>query len=368
MSNIRQLPFTELIETVQDISRSSSDDKKRIRGMINRKYTKNLPREFDWGFFKVTTSLDLIAEYNTGVVTINTGTNVCTFSGATITSAMTGRKIKFTNNANVYDFTFTDGTGGTIAPVLTLTTNISQGVYKIFQSTYALPPDFDRFPINGGLLYYSGGQTTPIPEKDDDDYFAEFTASPTTSPDGCRLLGYNTAGNREVELLPPPSQAMSLGLEYLRMVEPLSETTAGLVNITSSGSAVTGTNGTLFTTMNTGDYLRVNAFGTVQDSTWHRITSITNDTTLTVSPTFRSDSSVTAAPYVISSAPEMPPSMHEALVFGPVSDLLPDQNDANYLYYHSEYAQVLSDNKVNILTRKTKDDVELIAEDFNYRR
>ncbi len=368
MSNIKDIPFAELVETIQDLSRSDTDDKKRIRGLVNRKYVNYIPREFDWTFLKVLTSLDLVAEYDSGFV-LNTTTqdNVVTFSGATITSAMTGRKIKFTNNSNVYDFTFTDGTGGTIAPSLSLATNVSMQTYSIYKSVYSLPADFDRFPINGGLLFYSGGQTTPLPETDDDDYYYDFTASVSANPDRCRLLAYDTAGNREVEIMPPPSAATVLGNEYFKALAKMKMLTDGTVDITSSGTAVTGT-GTRFSQMETGDYIRIDSFGVGPDSTWHRLDVITNDTTATISPAFRSDSSATTSEYTISSVPKYPYRLQEAIIPGVMEDLLPDQNDPNYLFYHSQFAQVLSDNKVLILNRKTKDDVELIAEDYNYRR
>jgi len=367
--NLRDIPFSELVEVVQDLSRTNADNKKRIRGIINRKYTKGIPREDDWYFMKVTTSLSLIAEYKTGVVTVNSGETLCTFSGGvTITSAMTGRKIKFSNNNNVYDFTFNDSTGGNIAPALSLTTNVSNGTYTIFQPIYSLPSDFDRFPRNGGLLFYTGGQPTPLPEKHDDDYYSEYTSNPTSTPEACRILSYDTAGNLQVEIVPPPSNRMVLGTEYIRQLKPMKETTAGTVSITSSLAVVTGSNGSLFTTMNTGDYLRVDAFGTGDDSTWCRVDSITNDTTMTISPVFRSDTSVVGATYTVSSIPEYPPKLQEALIYGSIRDVFSDQNDPTFIYYNLEYAKIMTDNKIHIQTRRSKDELDLMASDFNFRR
>ncbi len=365
--NIRDTPFTEIVETVQDLSRSKSDDKRRIRGIVNRRYTASIPREMDWPFMKSTSSISVTAEYKSGIVTVNTQGTVCTFSGAIITSQMTGRKIKFTNNANIYDFTYTDITGGTIAPSLSLATNVSQGTYTIFRNIYPLAQDFDRFPINGGLLYLSGGQKVPLPEKHDDDYYQQFTPNPTNNPEFCRMLGYDTGGAREFEMVPPPAGNLVIEYEYQKTLPPMKDNTSGTVSITSGGTLVTGV-GTLFADANTGDYLRIDGMGISQDSTWHRVDTITNDTTATITPVFRSDSSVATANYTISSSPQYPPKLQEALVYGAVRDIIADQNDPNFIFYHSEYANIITDNKVHIQTRRTNENVELAAEDFNFRR
>ena len=365
MSNIRDTPYTEIVERVQLLSRSSSDDKKKIRDIVNRKYASAIPREMDWYFLKASSSISCVAEHDSGVVTVNTQNTVCTFSGTVITSAMTGRKIKFSNNANIYDFTYSDSTGGTISPSLSLAANISMGAYTIFKSIFSLAPDFDRFPINGGLLYYSGGKPTPLPEVSDDDYYNDYaTASPSSTPERCRLLDYDTAGNQQVEIISPPADAMVLPYEYLRTLPPMKESSGGTVVVT--GTSVTGT-ATKFTEMTTGDYFRQDFIGTGVDSQWYKILTITHDSSLQLRVSTGSDNAAEKE-YVISTAPKYPHKFQEALIYGAMGDLLPDQNDPNYVYYHGEYAKILTDNKVIIQTRKTKDDIELIAENINYRR
>jgi hypothetical protein len=366
MSNINVIPFTELTERTQDLSRNGADTRSRTRGIVNDVYTLEIPKVYDWQWMKASSSISCIAEYNSGVVNVNTQDTVCTFSGATITSAMSNRKIKFSNNNNVYDFTYTDGTGGTINPPLSLATNVSNGSYTIFKNIFSLPSNFDHFPVNGGLLFYQSGVPTPLPELLDDDYYEQANASPSATPDSCRPLEPDVDGNLQVEIIPPPSQAYILYNEYFKKLSPMKEDTSGTISFTSNSTSVTGTS-TRFTYMTTGDYIRADGFGVNADSVWYRIKTITHNSAMTISQVFRTDSSYTGT-YTISKAPEMPYQFHNAIIWGAIEKLLPDQSDPMLLMAHMQYAKVMSDNKIQVQSRHAKDNIELIAEDIEYRR
>lgn len=367
MSNIRNIPFTEIVERVDSLGRSNVHTKQRTRAVVNDVYTHDIQREYDWPHLKASSAISTIAEYTTGVVSVTTQDSVCTFaSGAVITSAMTGRKIKFNTNADVYDFTFSDSTGGTISPSLSGVSNVTISGYTIFQPYVTLPVDFDRFPVNGGLLFYESGQPQPLPELVDDDYYAEANASPTSSPDYCRPYDYDTAGCLRYEIIPPPSQVYILQDEYLKFLAPMYETTAGTIVMDSAATIISGTD-SLFTQAQTGDYIRADAFGTKQDSTWYKITAVTNDTTLTISPAFRSDSSYTGS-YTICSVPKMPYRLQDAVIYGSLKKILSDHKDPMLALAHAEYARIITDNKALYQSRHAKDDVELLAEDYEYRR
>src|SRR3990167_6426628 len=367
MSNIRAIPFTEVVERIQDLGRANVDTKQRIRGIVNDVYTLDIPQEFDWSWLKASSAISCLAEYTTGVATINTQATAIVFgSGAVITSAMTGRKIKLDGNADIYDFTFVASNSGSINPPLSGSTNISSGGYSIYKNIYSLPLDFDRFPVNGGLLFYESGQPNPLPELVDDDYYEQANASPTSTPDYCRLVGYDSGGNRQVEIIPPPSSVYILLNEYIKTLPPMYENTMGTVVITSNQTAVTGT-GTVFTQMNKGNYLRVEVFGKGVDSIWYKIDVISTDTNLTLATAFRKDSSY-AGSFTICSVPQMPYKFHPAFIYGGLRKLLPDQKDPMFIYADAEYRKIISDNKYLEQSSHAKDDVELIAEDFRYRR
>jgi hypothetical protein len=367
MSNLKILPFSEILEKASDLSRSNIDQRSRLKGIVNEVYTLDVPKEYDWYWLKASSAISCIAEYKTGVISINTQTTGVLFnSGATITTYMTGRKIKFSGNSDIYDFTYLSANSGSINPPLSGSTNLSSGGYTIYKNIYSLPSDFDRFLVNGGLLFYSGGQPTPLPELVDDDYYEQVTASPTSTPEGCRFTEYDTAGNMQIEILPPPSTSYILRNEYIRELPPMYENTMGTVVITSNQTAVTGT-GTVFLQMNTGDYLRADSFGKKGESTWYRISAISSDTNLTLSSVFRKDSSYSGS-FTISSAPQAPYKFHNAYIYGTVRKVLSDEKDPMLIYANAEYLKIISDNKVLEQSRHAKDDVELIAEDYNYRR
>ena len=367
MSNLKNIPFSEILEKVSDLSRSNTDQRSRIKGIVNEVYTLDITKEYDWYWLKASSAISCIAEYKTGVVSINTQTTAILFnSGAVITTNMTGRKIKFSNNSDVYDFTYVAANSGSISPPLSGSTNISSGGYTIYKNIYSLPSDFDRFPVNGGLLFYSAGQPQALPELVDDDYYEQATASPSSVPEGCRFTQYDTAGNMQIEIVPPPSSAYILQDEYIKTLNPMIETTMGTIVINSNQTAVTGT-GTLFLEMNTGDYLRADNFGTKGESVWYRISAISSNSDLTLANTFRRDSSYSGS-FTISSAPKMPYKFHNALIYGPIRKILSDEKDPMLIFANTEWMKIISDNKTLEQSRHAKDDLDLIAEDFNYRR
>jgi hypothetical protein len=279
---------------------------------------------------------------------------------------MTGRKIKFSNNSNIYDFTYVASNSGSINPPLSGSTNITSGGYTIYKNIYSLPSDFDRFPVNGGLLFYSSGQPDPLPELAGDDYYEQATASPSSVPEGCRFTDYDVNGDMQVEVVPPPSDAYILLNEYLKTLAPMYENTMGTIVITSNQTAVTGT-GTVFLQMNTGDYLRADVFGDKGESVWYKISVISSNSDLTLTSVFRKDSSYTGS-FTICSEPKIPYKFHNALIYGSIKKILSDEKDPMLMYANAEYMKIIGDNKVLEQSRHAKDDVETIAEDINYRR
>ena len=96
MSNLRVTPFTEIVEAVQDLSRSPTSDEARIRGIVNRQYTQDIPRIMDFNWLKSSSALNCVAEVDSGVVlNCTTQDTVVTFSGVTIATDTSSRKIKF---------------------------------------------------------------------------------------------------------------------------------------------------------------------------------------------------------------------------------------------------------------------------------
>jgi hypothetical protein len=368
MSSVKGIPFTELIERAQDLGRAGADTKSRLRGIMQSVYTRDIPNAFDWTWLKATSAIGCIAEYNTGYASAITQDGTVSFcSGATLDSSFIGRRIKFDGNPDLYDITaLVSQTGCTISPILSGITNAETGGYTIFRNIFSLPENFDRWPVNGGLLFYQAGQPTPVPEKIDDDFFELFSGSPNSQPEACRLIETDSNGCAQFELTPPPSSPYVLRNEYIRALAPMRENSMGTVVMNSNSTAVTGT-GTWFTRMATGDYIRATAFGNGPDSDWYRISAIASNSDLTLAKVFRADSNYSGT-FVISSMPEMPPPFHEALIYGTMRKYLPDHKDQMWIYSSTEYAKILTNNKVLMQTRHSKDDIDTIASDPEYRR
>ncbi len=130
--------------------------------------------------------------------------------------------------------------------------------------------------------------------------------------------------------------------------------------------AVTGT-ATKFTEMKTGGFLRIDAFGTKEDSEWYRIIAITHDSLLTLQTAFGL-SGATAAIYTISDAPQMPARMHDAIFFDAVMLSVTDQNDPMYKTYASEYTKTITDAKRIFKSRSYNQQIDTVLEEWQYRR
>ena len=367
--NLTELPFTELAERAAQIARLEQDDS-RVRGAVNDVYVRELPRKEDWSFLVVSSALTCADAYSTGnaAVVDTQGTTFTLSSDTAIDGTFTGRKIKFSTNPNVYLITSAAGTtGGTMTPPLSGTSNIRGSAYFIVKDTYALPQDFDRFPKNGGLLLYQGGRMTPIPEVAIQNYYSDYTPSPT-KPEKCRLVQVGTDNIQQVELTPPPDDPYTLGYEYLRKLVPLRETTGGVANIAAGATVVTGSVGvSRFTEATSGWYFRIDAFGTGEESEWYRVASVTHNSSLTLATAFGLSGAVSAG-FTLCPAPQMPAKMHSAILYGAVINLMADQNDPNAALYQQKFGEVVTEARRLYKTRVYSQPIESVFEDYQYRR
>lgn len=85
--------------------------------------------------------IQTVAEYATGTVTIDAGSQSGTGDGTTFTSAMTGRLIRFASQLEYYTFTFVDADDFTIDRPLEGDEDLEDVTFRIWQPYYALPSD-----------------------------------------------------------------------------------------------------------------------------------------------------------------------------------------------------------------------------------
>ena len=368
--NTQEIPFTELVERGASLIRVSPDSWGRLRGVLQDVYLRELTTKWDWNFLFVSSAITTIQQYNTGTASINTDSNSVTFSSdAILTAAMTGRKIKFDGNDAVYDFTQSNTTAGTVIPNMQGPANLSSTAYRIFQPTYALAPDFDRFPKDGGVYRWEGGRKRLLPEQSFQEYVRDYMSTPAL-PENVRLVTQDTAGNQQLEMRPAPKDSRVYGYDYLKRLRPLIETTAGFIKgISANSTTVDGLTTARFNEATTGDWLRVDALGKGNDSQWYRILAIADNSSLTLSSAFANTAITSSANYTISRAPEIPVRLHPAVLYGAIRSIALDQNDKdNAVYYNAKLADVLSDGKRIYMSRVYAQEVDLVATEWQYRR
>ena len=191
--NIVEIPFTEIVERASELARERAEIEKKVRGIVNDVYTREIPRKEDWSFLVANSAITFTERYNTGTVTANTGDTTVRFSSdVTITSAMTGRRMKISGNDFVYATSFAGTTSLAITPPFSGTQNVSSVSYEIFMPYYALAPDFDRFLKDKGLTKYQSGKKDFIPESDAKEFDELYSPTTENYPTRCRLYGIDT--------------------------------------------------------------------------------------------------------------------------------------------------------------------------------
>ena len=369
-----EVPFTEIVERVMSLGRVNQNAIEKVRGILQNIYTPDIPTKHDWNFLFASSAITTVGEYKTGNATVNTGDRIVIFSSDTVlTDSMNGRKIKFAGNEVVYEISsFAGVTSAQILPSLQGATNITNGSFTIFQPIYPLAGNFDRFPKDGGVYKWTGGEKTRLPEEPYQEYADNFSSNPSV-PEKMRIVGVDTAGNTLIEFRPAPKDERIYSYDYLTRLEPMRETTAGLVRGVSSKAVLVSLLGTtqyadIDTSSKAINFFRIDALGEGNDSQWYPILSYQGDSTHTLRTVFAASAITSSANYTISAIPKMPTMLHPAIVYGSLAHIMADQNDQNAVIYLGRYAQVLSDAKRIYVSRTYSQDIHGIQEDWNYRR
>jgi hypothetical protein len=116
-----------------------------ISDMINRAFQDEIVPYCEWSWRRKTEQFIFNAAYTTGTVTIERGSNIAVFSGATLTSAMVGRQLRI---------------GGNDTPIMTIrhitgsraeldqswgATGVTAGTFEIYNAYQTVPTDFSSF-------------------------------------------------------------------------------------------------------------------------------------------------------------------------------------------------------------------------------
>lgn len=365
------MPFTETVERMAKLVREDSlNVEAKLKGLVNDVYTKHIPRKFDWRPLMRSSYIQCTAYYSAGTVSIEAASTSIVGVGTVWTSGMTaanGWKIKFSNNPNIYTFTYVSGTTATLSPALSGASDLASVSYKIFRDTYSLASDFDRFLINGGLEYTRGGTPDVIRDTAEDAWKYEFQTEPQDNICRMRLLGVEDSdGYKQVQVNPPPRTPIMLPYDYIKTVRSMTEyTTGSITTLANGGTAVTGT-GTDFDGYGISGYtyyLRIDGDGEADESVWYKIASFDSGTGITLATAYNGValSSATAS-YTISMVPELPAKFHDAILYMAIQLALADQADPIYKFYTAQGNTVLAELKTIYKTRTYNKTPEVVID------
>lgn len=178
-----------------------------IDGFIGDRYTQILDA-IPWTRRDAQTTIQTVAPYLTGTVTLTAASAAVTGSGTTWTAGMSGRRFTIPGRNETYTFTYLSATTGTLDRAYEGTTAAGSG-YQILQAVYALPADY-RLP-----RAVRNAQLGPMERIDRQDANAAIGVQ-TGAPQWHRLTYDNTSDppRAQIELFPAPDSVTSVVVEY----------------------------------------------------------------------------------------------------------------------------------------------------------
>lgn len=176
-------------------------------------------RSRPWSRLRKTATIQTVAEYITGTVSITVGATAGTGTDTVFTTAMTGRRIRIANLIESYVFTYVSPTSFTIDRAYEATDDAVLAAFNIFQPVYALPSDLSevtslRNPTLG--IELQEVDRTYLNQNASARWYTNLPRVYAPYPDSATDLA-------QIELYPAPSQAMGLPLEY-NALPPLFDT------------------------------------------------------------------------------------------------------------------------------------------------
>ena len=352
------IPFTELYERLLNLGRIDSPNNSDYgKGIINDAYTRTLPRVEDWQMIVEEGNIQTVAPYTTGTVSVTAGSTAVVGVGTTFTASMTaveGYKIKFSGNRDVYKFTYSSATTGTISPSLSATTLTSVN-FMIFKDEYALASDHDRFLKNGSVYVKSDGRLMDSIKEVPRDMFQEDFSIGSSDP--IRRILQNrvnaTSGAKMLRVNPPPATVYNYPYEYIKKFSPMSEYRTGTVTVTNASTAVVGTDTLWASNVSAGDYFRVDANGIADSSIWYKIASVTDNTNLVLETAY-GEATESVMDYTTCDSPVVFPSeFHEFILYDGLVIVGGEQGDPNATGFGVRRDEILSNLKQNYKARRT---------------
>jgi len=344
-------PFIELVETAQQelIREKAPGEEDKYKGLINQVYSNDLSQVLPEKFIKKEAFLTLSEDYQTGTVTVGTGTSNIIGASTSWTSANSDNfLIKVSGRDTVYRMTFAAGTSLTFQDSLTWTAASGSGLtYVLLRDRYQLPSDFSHMladdPDEPHVVYrYVGGNKIFLEPYDEDEYQKYFT--PTQGVP----YGYNVRWIKETPYLYITLAADSaeiVGYSYIPQLTTLTEYTSGTCTFAASTAVVATTTASWAVNVTTGTntyYIRNDADGTGSGSKWALISSVANATALTLASAWGFTTG-SGQSYTISEISKWPARFDDAILYR--ACLIVDPDNVNTQKWNSIYLDAVSMDK-----------------------
>lgn len=313
-------PFTEMFEVVQKelVREAASGEDAKYKNLINDIYINELPSLLPEKYIKKKAYVTTVSEYTVGTVTVGTGTANVIGVATSWDSTQSDRWLKVEGSDELLRITFAATTSLTFNAGLTWVGDSGTGLsYTMFQDRYQLASDFGYMikdaPDNANVVSRQiNGVKVFMEPLNNEEFDRRFTTNIGS------VYAYTVRWENELpylHVLSNPDLILNLEYDYIPQFNEMIEYATGTVTFTT-GTAVVGS-GTLFSSaLNSANtmYIRNDADGTGSNSLWFKISSITDDTNITISKVFTGTSGASIS-FTIAEVSKWPARMDSAIIY-----------------------------------------------------
>src|SRR3990167_3489225 len=151
--NVKQMLEVVSGRAGQELTQANVNGKK-LKDLLLDIYNLRLQdfnARYEWPWREKTTTLQTIANYIEGTVTVTNGSRTVTGSGTTFTSAMVGRFLKLSRDNDIYEILAVTNSTTLVLKQPYIGTGDSGLAYLIWNRYYNLPPDV---PMNADIMLW----------------------------------------------------------------------------------------------------------------------------------------------------------------------------------------------------------------------
>ena len=352
MADIRRLPFSEIVERVQNElvrdGASSTGVEAKYKGRINDLYMFDIPSVIDWRHLRKSATITTTDDYSTGHISATLTTALTGDSTAWTSANSNNMLIKISGYDEVYRNTYVGATSGTLDRSWIGTVISTNTDYAMFQDRYALATDFNRMILDPDhcIYYWQTGNKRYLTYRQPDIFESRQVVTPTY-PAYYTIKWINNAPYLFID--PPDFDDRTIEYLYIPSLKRMAEYTTGTITtLANAGTAVTGNatdfDGFVTDTSNYDYYFRIDSDGTGARSVWYKVSTAASDTSLTLSDAYGGTSiAAGSSTFTISMVSKLPAGLDLALVYGAaVTSAIDQTNKLQVQGWLAEYNKILN--------------------------